>query len=377
MPLAELRKPSKALLKLWADQQPEDRHEEFIPTADSLATWWTQITPGTTYWRAYVPAKHLPGQALRLKYSDLKQDAEGNVFVPRQRGTAIWQFVGVAVRALIMAHQQDQGVRVLMELDDNYLVPVPIPLLPGSTRHWQTSLSHENAAEYSHQAHRKIVRWIDGLIVSTEEIAARYAQATQVPIYHCPNSIDLDDWVGHAQGWGRARTGDSGALAIGYAGSDSHRYDLALIERGMDWAWRQPNVKLWKIGAATKTWRVPYEQVPWSDNLPEYRRNLQVLDVGLCPLKRSDWHDGKSDIKAMEYLLSGAVPIVQRDSPCYRDWIDVVPSATTPKDWLKQIKWAVGAPREELREVWQRGYDFLLERKLIGQHIHKWQEAVK
>jgi hypothetical protein len=143
----------------------------------------------------------------------------------------------------------------------------------------------------------------------------------------------------------------------------------------MDWAWRQPNVKLYLLGQLE--WRVPHEEIAWSVDLVQYRRNLQVLDVGLCPLKRSAWHDCKSDIKAMEYLLSGAVPIVQRDSPCYKDWIDVVPSATTEKDWLKQIKWAVQAPREELREVWQRGYDFLLANKLINQHIAKWREAVQ
>lgn len=375
--LQELRSPSKELLRLWADKQPEDRHEEYVSSADPLATWWVQETPGTTYWRANVPAKHLPGQALRLQYSDLKEDAEGRVIVPRQRGkTAIWQFVGVAVRALIMAHQQEQGVRVLMELDDSYLQAPPIPPLPGTRVQWQTSLSHENAAEYSYQAHRKIIRWVDGLIVSTEELAFRYEQATLAPIYHCPNSIDLDDWPGHEQGFGRAGTGDDEPLAIGYAGSGSHRYDVALIERGMDWAWRQPNVKLWGLGVAAGR-RFPFEQIPWTDDLSEYRRNLQVLDVGLCPLKRSSWHDCKSDIKAIEYLLSGAVPIVQRDSPCYRDWIDVVPSATTEKDWLKAIKWAAQAPREELRDAWQRGYDFLLKNKLIEQHIAKWQSAVR
>jgi hypothetical protein len=79
----------------------------------------------------------------------------------------------------------------------------------------------------------------------------------------------------------------------------------------------------------------------------------------------------------MEYLLSGAVPIVQRDSPCYRDWVDIVPSASTEKEWLKQVKWAVQAPREELREVWQRGYDFLFANKLIEQHIAKWREACR
>ena len=374
--LQELRKPSKALLKQFGDYQEESRLGEFIPEGELLATWWTQLTPGTTYWRANLPAKHLPGQALRLKYSDLTEDSEGRVIVPRQRGIAIWQFVGVAVRALIMAHQQDQGVRVLMELDDSYLRPPPIPSLPGSRAMWQTSLKRGNAAEYSYQAHRKIVRWVDGLIVSTDELAVRYEQVTSAPIYVCPNSVDLDDWPGHSEGFGRAGTDDSEALTIGYAGSSSHRYDVRLVDRALDWAARRDDVKLCALGQAAG-WRFPHEQIARSDDLAQYRRNLRVLDVGLCPLKRGDWHDNKSDIKAMEYLLAGAVPIVQRDSPCYADWVDVVPSATTEKDWLRAIKWAVQSPREELRDAWQRGYDFLLQNKLIEQHIEKWRVAVQ
>jgi len=368
--LAELRKLTKTAVSHLADHAKQESGE-YTPPGECLATWWVQETRGTTYWRAEIPARHLPGQAIHLTYADLKEDEEERVVVPRQRGTtAIWQFVGVAVRALIMSHQRHyQGVRVLMELDDSYLRPPPIPNLPGTRSHWQTSLRRDNAAEYSYQAHRKIIRWVDGVIVSTEELAARYERATSAPIYHCPNSIDLDDWPGHAEG-----LTVSGIRTIGYAGSSSHRYDVALVERALDWAWRQPNVKLCALGKTS--WRFPHEQIPWTDDLAEYRRNLRVLDVGLCPLKRSDWHDCKSDIKAMEYLLAGAVPIVQRDSPCYRDWVDVVPSATTEKDWLKAVKWACQAPHEELRDAWQRGYDFLLANKLIEQHIHKWREAV-
>jgi len=348
--------------KVTATSVPGDEH---VSAGRCLATWWVQKTPGTTYWRTTIPARHLPGQALHLTWSDLKEGPDGEVIVPRQRGsTAVWQFVGNATRALIMAHQQEQGVKVLMELDDNYLRPPPP--LPGVRRDWGSKLDRTPEDRYSFQAHAKIVRWVDGVVVATEELATRYERATKAPIYHCPNSADLEDWPEIVE--------RDGPRAIGFAGSASHRYDLALVERALDWAWRQ-EVELWKIGAATVEWSFPHRTMPWTDDLAEYRRNLQVLDVGLCPLRRGEWEDCKSDIKAIEYVLSGAVPIVQK-APPYRDWFEIVPACETKKEWLKAVKWACQAPAEELQEVWERAHAFLLERKLIPQHIGKWRAAV-
>ena len=379
MALKELRTLTKVALAEWEELEDEAGNEkEYVCEGTPSATWWQQKTPGTSYWRCHVPARHLPGQSLALRFSDLKIGADGEVLMPRHQGAMIAQFVGNATRALVMAHQMNQGTRVLMEVDDNYLVPAPHT--PNVRSAWQAKIDRSPADNYSNQAHRKILSWVDGIIVATEELAARYAQVTQAPIYHCPNSIDLDDWPGHSEGF---RAADKGAdesqgrsLAIGYAGSDSHRFDLANVDRGLDWAWRQPKVELWKIGAQTVHWRYQHTRMPWTDTLADYRANLRSLDVGLCPLKRGDWHDCKSDIKAMEYLLAGAVPIVQRDSPCYRDWVDVVPSATTEKDWLNAIKWCVQSPREEVQDAWQRGYDFLLKNKLIEQHIAGWRKAI-
>lgn len=344
----------------------EYEEREYVPPSgvESLATWWVQKSPGTTYIRGIVPARELPGQAIALKYSDLKLDGE-NILLPRQQGAAIFQFVGNATRGLIMSELQEQGVKVLMELDDNYLIPPPP--VPGTHRDWNAKLDRSENDRYSHQAHRKIIQWVDGLICSTEPLAEIYSKATQVPVYVCPNSADLDDW-------GPIEKQD-GDRKIGFAGSHSHYYDLALIDKAMDYASRKPGVSLVKLGSGGKLWRWEHTQVPWTDDLVQYRKNLQVLDVGLCPLKRSTWHDGKSDLKAIEYTLAGVLPIVQK-APPYKDWLDVVPSAGTEKEWVSQVKWACSASLEELTEAWERAYAFVLENKLISQHIEKWREAI-
>lgn len=331
-----------------------------------LATWWVQATPGTTYWRATIPARHLPGKAKRLELDDLVADANGEPTLYQQEGnTAIWQYPGNAVRALLMAHQQNQGLRILVEVDDNYMRPAPH--LPGFRGSWHSKLDRTSRDAYSHQAHRKIVRWVDGVIVTNDELAARYDGWVDGEIYVCPNSADLDDWAPIER--------VERPLAIGYAGSDSHRYDLSLIERAMDFASRKENVELYKMGAKTAEWRWPHRNMPWTDSLVNYRRNLQLLDVGLCPLKRGDWHDCKSDVKAIEYTLAGALPIVQGDSPVYRDWQGVVPAASTPKQWERVVKWAIESP-DEVRVAWESAYQFVLGNKLIEHHVDKWRDAV-
>lgn len=348
---------------------PEEGEPLEVESEDALATWWQQKTSGTTYIRCQVPARALPGNSFSLRYSDLKIGPEGEVFMPRQRGAMIAQFVGNATRALLMAHQQEQGAKVLMEVDDNYLVPPPT--FPGAHRDWGTSIDRSENDRYSFQAHRKIIRWVDGIIVATDELADRYAPKTQAPIYVCPNSADPSDWpeVTKPAGWvGTPRN-------VGFAGSASHRYDVTLIEPALDWAWRL-GARIHKLGGASVQWSFPHEAMPWTDDLTEYRRNLQVLDVGLCPLKRGEWHDCKSDLKAIEYTMAGVVPIVSK-APPYKDWFDVVPTCENEKDWIKAVKWAVSAPAEELREVYDRARRFVLEHKLIEHNIGLWREAIR
>jgi hypothetical protein len=332
-----------------------------------LATWWVQATKGTTYWRCEVPARHLPGQALHLTWKDLKVDEEGCVTVPRQLGsTSIWQFAGNAARALVMAHQQEQGLQVLMEVDDNYLLPAP--RYPGMNNGWRSKLDRTSEDAYSHQAHRKICRWVDGIICSTTELANQY-EGLNDSIWVCPNSIDLDDYPEPRSWFGEDRS----HLNVGYAGSSSHVYDIAIVKRALDWAAREPGVTVWSVGLAEHGWSFEHQQIPWTEDMADYRLNLRTLDIGLCPLKRSPWHDSKSDIKVMEYLLAGAVPVVQGDSPAYAEWADVIPSATTEKQWLRVVKELCSLEQSELGAIWQRGMDHLLEHKLIELTIDSWR----
>ncbi len=308
-----------------------------------------------------IPARHLPARV----NSVLSTDTEADDPLARQAGVAIWQFLGDLERTKFAARVQSQGVPCLMEVDDNYLVPAPH--MPARGKSWSSTVQESfgiGQSGYSHQAHRLILPSIDGLIVSTEELANRYEPHVPAGIHICPNSVDPDDWP-------EIDREPRDFPVVGYAGSDSHYYDLALVDRALDWASR--HTRLAKLGADIRKWRWPHEQVPWTNDLAEYRLSLQKIDIGLCPVKRSDWHDCKSDIKAMEYLMAGAIPIVQGDSPCYRDWHDLVPTASTPKQWEKAVQELVLMSRAERELLWAKAHKWLLEHKVIEAHIDKWR----
>ena len=336
--------------------------KEYVPESTPVATFWRQATEGTFYWRLLIPARHLPARVNSLTWADIDHEDP----LHRQEGTAVWQFLGDLGRTKFAAGIQAAGVRSLMEVDDNYLTPAPH--MPGREPTW--SRSYRDAVvngRYSHAAHRQICRGVDGIIVSTEPLAFDYEKVTDKPIFLCPNSIEPDDW--------EPVDTTERALTMGYAGSDSHQYDLHLVDRALDWAARK-GVGLVKIGITTKKWRWLHEQVPWTNDLDAYRRSLQKIDIGLCPLKRSRWHDGKSDIKSLEYLMAGALPIVQADSPCYRDWVGRVPSASTPKQWEQVVRDVVQMDHDEREAMRLEALDYLMNNKLIQHHIHRWREAV-
>jgi hypothetical protein len=102
------------------------------------------------YYRAEMPAKHLPGKTVRFETRDLQPDDEGGHYFPRQQGTAIWMFPQNRLRHLLMAEMHTQGKRVLVEVDDNYTIGPPISLAG-----WQQTIAKSPDASY--EAHMNIV----------------------------------------------------------------------------------------------------------------------------------------------------------------------------------------------------------------------------
>lgn len=331
---------------------------------DPLATFWRQATPGTTYWRCSVPARHLPGRVNAFTTADLAPDENGEPYFPNQAGqTAIWQFSGNATRGLLMAEMQELGYRVLMEVDDLYLM---LPPVHGGG--WQHDFARGGSDDTSSvAAHRRISEWVDGIICSTERLAKHYREING-SVFVCPNSVEPDDWP-------EPLPRDDDVLRIGWAASNSHMMDQHLVRRAMEWAAQQKRVEVYTIGYQP-AWRGRINRVPWSDNLAAYRQSLTHcrLDVGICPVVPGTWADCKSDVKALEYAMTGALPIVSHVEP-YRAFGGDHMSCESPRDWQRALRWCVNN-LDGVREMARSAREYVLEERTIQSSIGLWKEAV-
>lgn len=300
-----------------------------------------------------------------LRFDDLRE-FKGDIVMPRQRSqTAIWAYPGNATRGIIMRSMQQAGFRVLVEVDDNYLIGSPP--VPRAKSDWQFKLDTSLNDKHSLEAHERLASFVDGVIVTTEQMAKAYRKVNE-HVYVCRNSVDPDDWE-------ELNKPNDGIFRIGYAASLSHWFDANDVQRALAWAAEQKGVEVVMFGLDPK-WLFKYKHVPWTKDLAEYRRSLQILDVGLCPLREGPWADCKSDIKLMEYGMSGAASIVAARPP-YADWIDTDEALTarTPKDFLKQVKWCV-ANQDGVREIADRAQRKIIAERTIETEIERWKEAV-
>jgi hypothetical protein len=339
------------------------------PQGDALVTFRRQATPGTTYVRCLLPARHLGGQSLPLETSDLQWDEVNDSFVlgRHQGDCAVWQFLGDDFRSRIAWGLQDQGVRTLMECDDNYLTPHPH--LPGQAVAWHRTIKEsKHGTGYSNEMHRLIVPTMDGVIVATEYLRDLYLEHHD-HVYFCPNTVDPDDWVDLAEK-------DPNVLRIVYSGSLSHLRDAPQVTKALKWASRQKGVQVWLQGVRPPTWTFARHS-PWSDFLHQYRHDLGMFDVGVAPLVPGRWANGKSDLKALEYTMAGVVPLLSRTEP-YRPWFDKPEFMVDPNEvaWLDRVKWLL-KNRDALPGMLETAREYVLAERTTQANVWRWMEAIK
>lgn len=110
---------------------------------------------------------------------------------------------------------------------------------------------------------------------------------------------------------------------------------------------------------------------------PQYYPNIFMpIDVGIVPLTKNQFNEAKSNLKGLEYALSG-IPFVASDTKEYRDLADmgVGRIAKSPKDWIKHLKKLLDPDvREEER---QNAYKIVSQNFNLNYTKYKWSEAIE
>lgn len=328
------------------------------------ATFYRQATDAVAYWRCELPARYLPGKVIPSVEMTARKLDNGRVEFVDHEGACILQFPGSQGEARALMVMQAEGIPFLVEVDDNYL-DASDPLWRSRSK-WGARIQDEHP--HSNQGHRWIVEHADGVIVTTPVLADAYGQHNR-NVHICRNSIDPDDWPELVKP-------DDGVFRIGWYASLSHDRDAPLVRRALSWASRQPNVEVVTVGLDPAGWDFAHVNVPWEHHVV-LRASLMRLDVGVAPIVRSSMSSARSDLKVLEYLMAGALPVVSGEAP-YEGWRDVpfCLMAWTAADFEERIRWCV-RNRDEVRALAREGREFVLAERTFGTEIGAWRTAIR
>lgn len=246
---------------------------------------------------------------------------EGDFEWPAHEGTAIWTRPDPNQSKHIWAMTL-HGIPTCAEVDDNYLSDPKLNL-------FMKVHGYDKAGQ---DEHRRSMGLADRVICSTRWLADRYykelkkAFGWKPDVRVCRNHVDLAEWPERDEGDGRLR--------VGWMGSAQHARDIKLAFGAMAYA-RMNGCEVILMGHDVRdkqgvthrrgregcdAWAsVITRHVPWIDP-SEYHRRALPFDIGLAPLELNDHTLGKSDIKAIEYAMSGAVPVLQSHPVYTAEW---------------------------------------------------------
>jgi len=261
---------------------------------------------------------------------------------------------------------QRQGVKVVVELDDDFLF-----------------IHHKNAAyasrkgkpeerNRSNMALLKACGLADRVICSTPAIAARFAKNTdhRIVINRVP------EWL-----YGYSPRNDPNV--IGWSGTlKTHPNDLhplrgplgrVLGEMGEDWQFRVIGDR---VGIKEACGVEPDDFIEWVP-LHDYPQAMGTMDVGVVPLEFSPFNEAKSHLKGLEFAANG-VPYVATPTQAYRmahDEFGLGLLAKKPHDFYRQMKSLMSMSYDGRREIGAAMREQVLTRHSISNNIGEWIEA--
>ena len=327
------------------------------------ATWWAQANPATRYVRCEHPAKVLDGQ---VRSPDMVTWT-GLDMVEINEGVAIWQILCNFARLSFVRRMLNNGIPVYAEVDDDY------------TR-WDETVANAswtagmpeggNPYQSSVELHRRASELVEGIICATPRLADIYSELNP-NVAVCPNSVDPDDWADPVER-------DPNVFHIIWMASASHRVDQRIIGGALEWASKQPGVKVTVVGSAIQ--HLDLNRIAWISSLEEYRRVMVEIapDVGVCPLRDTPFSRGKSDLKALEYAMAGAMPVISKLEP-YEPWQPLVGEACleaqSVEEWFEALRWTV-ENKDKVREMAKRAREHVLASRTIQATRQAWADAI-
>ena len=303
------------------------------------ATTYAIVGNSDYYWRVIAPARAVGAKtclipeaggwyAVTQPNDDTEfpwtQDEKGLSFYPEHEGdTAVWIRPDLARATHAKAMRELHGIRTIAETDDNYLAHPKHNIYmrengfgPKERLDHMKSMASMNAMVFS-------THWLRDFYV--RELSEQFGAKKLPPSFVCENHVFIEDWPLTEE--------YDGPVRVGWMGSPSHVWDLNLAWPALLYA-KQNGGKTVLVGYdpaegeiihpkakhnANQWKKVGYDHIPWAQMDGTSRLSLP-LDIGLCPLLANEFTLGKSDIKAIEYVISGAAVVAQNIPVFNRHW---------------------------------------------------------
>ena len=218
----------------------------------------------------------------------------------------------------------------------------------------------------------------DGIIASTKFLQQRMLQYNNT-VYLVPNSLDPKTFMYRMDFSGNKPT-------IGWVGIMMWRVnDLVEVSAPVKTVIEQNDLKFHHTGimldrpkwAAEALNIDPNRMTGFTGARPQYYRNVFMpIDIGIVPLHPSPFNEAKSNLKGLEYALSG-IPFVASSTQEYRDLAaaGVGRVAKNSKEWLKHLKQLLDPEVRESER--QKNYKIVAEKYNIFIIKYKWSEAIE
>lgn len=254
----------------WADLAPYEERED-VP-----AVFYEWRMDGTGYVRCELPSRTTES-VVRISF-DTKDEHQANAWVyqyPNSDAQEMWDL------------GRELGKKRIIDVDDNYVSP-ELREIVGRYHKKNGEMWGERQ-----ESHRRMVREADYVICATLALAEVYAEFNE-NIVICENTVDPVDWPepNHRR------------KMIGCVLSTNHLDDFHLVESAMRLA-SEAGWEVQVIGLDPE-WDFAYTHVGFTPSVASYRRVLSRWSIGLAPVVENDVTRCKSDLKWLEFSMSGA-----------------------------------------------------------------------
>ena len=347
---------------------------------------------GCTHMRAMLPAHGLSQIGHQVMAGEIGwKDGEGFVIVPpierlkNQHREIIKTYdqcfdkLDVIVLKLYM-HQdavsyikkaQAYGQTVIVDTDDHF------EQLPSDNMAYHTT-DPKNNPDNNRKHLVDTYSAADGIITSTkflEQKALRYNKN----VYRVPNSLDPSTFIQRMDFAGNKPT-------IGWIGIMLWRVDdIKEVGAPLRTVLEQHDLKFHHSGIVLNqpNWFAeaagfdPERMTGYVGARPAFYANIFMpIDIGIVPLTNNPFNEAKSNLKGLEYAMSG-IPFVASDTQEYRDLADLGCGriAKKPRDWVRHLEELLDP--EVRRAEAEKNFNIAVENFSLFKVKYKWSEAIE